>query len=75
MTGKVVAVRETEECRSCAFFQNRPDHIERALNGLTSLSSGLGSTRSDDGLCSRHECFRSASFCCSDFVGKAQVMN
>jgi hypothetical protein len=35
---------------------------------MTSLSSGYGSVRSDDGVCLRHDRYLSARSCCADFL-------
>ena len=61
------AVQIVDECRSCAHFQNDPQEIERQLRGLTSMSSGYGSVRADDGLCLRHDWLCRASAVCPDF--------
>jgi hypothetical protein len=54
-------------CRNCAHFRNDAHYLESVLKGLTSLSSGFGSTRGEDGLCLRHDRFAAASSSCGMF--------
>ncbi len=42
-------------CTACGHFVDDPFELERALPGLSSLSSGLASVRGDTGLCTAHE--------------------
>ncbi|MFZ3483767.1 hypothetical protein [Sphingomonas sp. 3-13AW] len=42
-------------CFPCAHFCHDPAHLERALPGLTTLSSGTASVRAQDGLCLHHD--------------------
>jgi len=56
-----------KECRSCRHFRNDAAAIEAAFAGLTSLSSGFGSVRSDDGICLRHDRYLSARSFCPDY--------
>ena len=55
------------QCRSCRHFRNAAEFIEAAFGGLTSLSSGYGSVRADDGICLRHDRYLTARSGCSDF--------
>jgi hypothetical protein len=55
-------------CAQCASFRGDPGDLEGSLPGLSSLSSGYASVRSDDGICVRHERFVGARSCCVDFV-------
>ena len=55
------------QCRSCNYFRNDAKYLETAFKGLTSLSSGYGSVRSDDGICLRHDRYLSARSSCSGF--------
>jgi hypothetical protein len=55
------------QCRSCHHFRNDANYLETVFRGLTSLSSGYGSVRSDDGICVRHDRYLSARSSCSDF--------
>lgn len=54
-------------CISCVHFRNDPAFLERTFAGLTSLSSGYGSTRGDDGICLLHGRYLSASAFCIKF--------
>ncbi|HZQ14812.1 MAG TPA: hypothetical protein VFB31_18550 [Pseudolabrys sp.] len=60
-------VQTRGECRSCRHFRNDAAFIEQTFGGLTSLSSGYGSVRSDDGICLHHERYLSARSSCGDF--------
>src|SRR3974390_182874 len=48
------------QCRECRHLRNDAKYLEAAFKGLTSLSSGYGSARSDDGICLRHDRYPSA---------------
>jgi hypothetical protein len=54
-------------CETCKHFRNDPAYIEEAFKGLTSFSSGYGSARADDGLCTLHDLYLSADSTCSHF--------
>ena len=58
---------ETRECRACRHFRNDAKFLETAFPGLTSMSSGFGSTRADDGICLRHDRYLGARASCADF--------
>jgi len=55
------------QCRACRHFRSDAEFIEAAFGGLTSLSSGYSSVRSDDGICLRHDRYLSARSSCGDF--------
>jgi hypothetical protein len=55
------------QCAACVHFRNDPDYLETAFKGLTSLSSGYGSVRGDDGICTLHDRYLSARSSCADF--------
>ena len=55
------------QCSQCRHFRNDAKYLEIAFRGLTSLSSAYGSTRSDDGICVRHDRYLSARSFCPDF--------
>jgi hypothetical protein len=55
------------QCRSCSQFRNDAAYLETVFRGLTSLGSGYGSVRSDDGICRRHDRYLSARSSCSEF--------
>jgi hypothetical protein len=57
-----------QECRSCVHFRNDAKFLESVFSGLTSLSSGFGSVRADDGVCLRHDRYLSARSFCADFA-------
>jgi hypothetical protein len=61
----------SRQCRSCGHFRNDAKYLETAFWGLTSLSSGFGSARSDDGICLRHDRYLSARSSCPDFLPAA----
>jgi len=58
------------QCRSCRHFRNDAKYLERAFPSLSSLSSGYGSVRADDGLCLQHDRYLSARSSCPDFAAK-----
>lgn len=58
-------------CRNCRHFRNDAAFLENAFAGLSTLGSAWGSTRSDDGLCLRHDRHLSADFYCPDFTPKS----
>jgi hypothetical protein len=55
------------KCGKCVHFQNNPAILEKTFPGLTSLSSGFGSVRAQDGLCNRHDLYLSNFDGCGDF--------
>jgi hypothetical protein len=57
-----------EQCLGCIHFRNDPAYLESVIAGLTSLGSGYGSVRADDGLCLRHDRYLSAHSWCADFT-------
>ena len=68
MTGEIPLSRR--QCGSCWHFHNDAKFLELAFPGLTSLSSGYGSARSDDGICLRHDKYLGARCVCSDFTAR-----
>ena len=54
-------------CARCAHFEDDPAALERAIEGLTSLSSGHGATRARDGLCTLHDRLTGAHGACGDY--------
>jgi hypothetical protein len=56
-----------QHCLGCVHFRNDAAFLESAFSGLTSLSSGFGSVRGDDGICRRHDRYLSARSFCSEF--------
>ncbi len=62
------------QCRNCRHFRNDPAYLESAFPGLTSLSSGYGSVRADDGVCLLHDRYLRATYSCGSFaaVGAAE---
>lgn len=59
------------QCRTCRHFRNDAAFLEAAFPGLTSMSSGYGSVRADDGLCLRHDRYLGASSSCADYTARA----
>jgi hypothetical protein len=47
MNAPFTAIRA--ECAGCRFFRNDAAYLETVFAGLTSLSSGYGSVRAEDG--------------------------
>lgn len=60
--------RNPGQCGNCRYFRNDPADLERLLPGLTSLSSGYGSVRSNDGICLRHDRYLRAEASCPSFA-------
>jgi hypothetical protein len=56
------------KCQDCRHFRNDSQFLEASFPGLTSLSSGYGSVRAEDGICVRHERYLSAESSCADFA-------
>jgi hypothetical protein len=61
------------QCRTCRHFRNDAAFLETALPGLTSMSSGHGSVRADDGICLRHDRYLGADSSCADYAARAGV--
>jgi hypothetical protein len=61
------------QCAACIHFRNDPGFLEETLKGLTSLSSGYGSTRANDGICTRHDRYLSARSSCADFSERSAL--
>jgi len=57
-----------QHCFACVHFRNDAKFLEAAFGGLTSLSSGFGSVRGDDGICLHHDRYLSARSSCSEFT-------
>jgi hypothetical protein len=62
-------------CFACVHFRNDPAYLESVFKGLTSLSSGYGSARADDGLCLRHDRYLGARSSCPDFAPARVIGN
>jgi hypothetical protein len=60
-------VEATPDCRSCRLFVHEPDELERALPGLTILSSASGSTRGQAGICLVRQTFQDPEPACPAF--------
>ena len=61
------------ECRFCRHFRNDARFLEASFPGLTSMSSGYGSVRADDGICLRHDRYLSAESSCRDFAETPEI--
>jgi len=57
-----------QHCFACVHFRNDAKFLEAVFGGLTSLSSGFGSVRGDDGICLRHDRYLSARSSCAEFA-------
>jgi hypothetical protein len=57
-----------QHCFACVHFRNHAKFLEAVFGGLTSLSSGFGSVRADDGICLRHDRYLSARSFCAEFA-------
>jgi hypothetical protein len=60
------------QCRTCRHFRNDAAFLEAAFAGLTSMSSGYGSVRADDGICLRHDRYLGAGSSCADYASRAE---
>jgi hypothetical protein len=60
------------QCRACRHFRNDAAYLEKAFPGLTSLSSGYGSVRTDDGICLLHDRYLRATYACPQFSPAAR---
>jgi hypothetical protein len=71
----MIATDRTRQCASCVHFRNDPAFLELLFKGLTSLSSGYGSARANDGICTLHDHYLSARSSCAKFcaVGASAV--
>jgi hypothetical protein len=63
----MIATNQAGRCFSCVYFRNDPAYLESVFKGLSSLGSGYGSARADDGICMRHERYLSARSSCAEF--------
>jgi len=63
----VLGATSQQHCLACVHFRNDAKFLEAAFGGLTSLSSGFGSVRGDDGICLRHDRYLSARSSCAEF--------
>jgi hypothetical protein len=61
-------VRAQGRCGSCAHFRNDPAFLETVFKGLTSMSSGYGSTGGNDGICVLHDRHLSARASCAKYT-------
>ena len=64
-----VATTSERTCRQCRHFRNDAQYLETAFPGLASMSSGYGSVRADDGICTRHDRYLNAESSCVQFSG------
>jgi hypothetical protein len=61
---------EPVNCWSCLHFVDDPRQLERALPGLTILSSAWGSTRGNAGLCARYGTWQDPVTGCEQFAAR-----
>ncbi len=59
-------------CLHCRHFRNTPAYLESAFAGLSSLGSGYGSVRKDDGVCLEHDLYLSAMGSCERFAARRE---
>jgi len=72
MTEKETPVSAAKRCCGrCVFFENSPAAIEAAFPGLSAMSSGFASVRSQDGLCRKHDRYLSFRDVCRDFQARS----
>jgi hypothetical protein len=64
------------KCRHCRHFRNDSQYLETAFPGLTSMSSGYGSVRAEDGICLRHDRYLNAESSCPQFskIGESEIL-
>jgi hypothetical protein len=64
-------------CRHCRHFRNDPRFLEAAFRGLTSMSSGYGSARAEDGICLRHDRYLNAESSCPQFseIAESRILS
>jgi hypothetical protein len=55
-------------CMACTHFRNSPEYLESVIPGLKTMSSGHASVRKDDGICTLHDLYLSASAHCEQFA-------
>jgi hypothetical protein len=53
-------------------FCNDPAYLEREMPGWSSLGSAWGSTRAEDGICSLHALYLSATQSCERFEARTE---
>jgi hypothetical protein len=58
---------KAECCMDCVHFRNSPEYLEKVIPGLKTMSSGHASVRKDDGICTLHDLYLSASAYCEQF--------
>jgi hypothetical protein len=64
---------DAETCFACTHFQADPSELENSMPGLSSLSSGHASVRSQDGLCDLHDRIINGQRRCSAFAQAPDV--
>jgi hypothetical protein len=63
-------------CWHCGHFRNDAAYLERVFPGLTSMSSGYGSIRTEDGICLRHDRYLNAESSCPQFseIAESEIL-
>jgi hypothetical protein len=71
-----VATSVDRKCRHCRHFRNDPALIEAEMPGLTSMSSGYGSVRAEDGICLKHDRYLNAESSCPQFseIAESEIL-
>ncbi len=64
-------------CRHCRHFRNDAAYLETAFPGLTSMSSGYGSVRGEDGICLLHDRYLNAESSCRQFseIAESEILS
>jgi hypothetical protein len=60
-------------CGNCVHFSNAPALMEETFRGLTTMSSGFGSVRAQDGLCTLHDYYLAIWDQCAEFTDKKAI--
>jgi hypothetical protein len=63
----MINTKSQPSCATCAYFCNDPAYLERAIPGLSSMSSGYASVRSDDGVCAKTDRYLSSRSVCAEY--------
>jgi hypothetical protein len=59
--------KDSRICANCRHFVDDPEVLERELPGINILSSTMGDTRGDQGICTFHEQLLAPTMTCENF--------